>query len=278
MQAGEAAMTNALLGAWRLVSLTLQGRDVGTTQTHLVVREDLLWEVHPSRTLYEGELGPESRYRVSKTDDMRLEIFQPPRPSLCAIARISGDELRVRWGSMLGRFPRSLDDEGGLLAVLTRESDAAALARAYEAPVRVKRVRRKHSALGVLSYDDDLKRWSGKARWTTKSVIVHVSGPKECGDDCFDRAALRLKAVRCDAAKAYASTKLLELKNDTWLSDGEKPMTASAFRARLVPESFSVDTKGRVSVCFHDGGLFWGHAVMVDFDAKLRPIDAQLAG
>ena len=35
----------SILGVWRLRSITHRGRKVGTSQTHLVVQKDVLWEL-----------------------------------------------------------------------------------------------------------------------------------------------------------------------------------------------------------------------------------------
>lgn len=268
------------LGVWRLRSLTMGGQKVFTSQTHLVVRKDVLWEVSPDETYYEGESGPESRYRFQwKGREGRLQVLQAPRRPFCAIVRVARNELRVRWGGVLGQFPESFDEDYGQLGVFEREKDAKKVAELSTPPSRTKRKKRRHRVLGELAYDDDLSWWIGKVKWgTKKDVIVHVSAPLECKDAVFDRVAERLKSVRERDVKAYAATKLLDLKNENWLTDGEKPVTAAKFRAKLSPESFSVDEKGRVSVCFEDGDLFWGHVVLVELDTKLRPVDAEIAG
>ena len=51
------------VGVWKLLKYH-DGRNgrILTSKTHLVVKEDILWEVHPNTTYYENQPGPEVQY------------------------------------------------------------------------------------------------------------------------------------------------------------------------------------------------------------------------
>lgn len=269
----------SILGVWRLESLTSGDRKVMTGETHLVVREDRLWEVWPRSRYYEGELGPEREYELSwEREDGRLEVRHPGRPSQCAIVRVFGDELQMRRSSMAGRFPESFYDRDGTFAVYARERGREEQ-RLLEPPARARRAAREHTVLGRLVYDDNVGWWKTKVRFGgAEGVELHVAGPPTMGDDVLDRAAEKLHATDAGALRAYAAEKLLELKNGSWLSDDEEPVDAETFASRLTPQSFGVDEEGGVSVFFDDGDLFWGHVVIVSLNERLEPTDAEIAG
>jgi len=253
---------------------------VGTSQTHLVVRKDVLWELDPDQTYYEGEPGPECPYRFEwDGNDGRLQMLKPNRPSQCALARLSQHRLRLRCGSVAGHFPDSFGDELGSLEVYERVTDPAALKKLLTPPPHVPRLTRMHRRLGELRYDLDLGWWEGRVSFGgVKGVSFHLEADRECPEAILDRAAKTLAAVRCADLKAYAAKKLLRLKNDDWLGDDEKPFTARSFQARLSPESVGMSEEGTVTVYFNDGDLFWGHVVVVELNSALKPVDADIAG
>ncbi len=67
-----------------------------------------------------------------------------------------------------------------------------------------------------------------------------------------------------ESAGNYAVTQLLELKNESWLSQGEPEMTADLFLASIWLNDIQAMPGGRFRFWYHDGGMFGGHAVYVD--------------
>lgn len=79
-------------------------------------------------------------------------------------------------------------------------------------------------------------------------------------------------------AADYAVDGLLELKNDTWLEDGETELSADEFKAKMVLEAITVEADGDVTFWHHDGGLFWGHSIQVCIDANDKCTSTDIPG
>ena len=71
---------------------------------------------------------------------------------------------------------------------------------------------------------------------------------------------------------------LLELKNESWLDEDERPVSKKTFIKRLVIESIEFYSDSSAELWFDDGDLFWGHAVTIDLTVNLELEDASLSG
>lgn len=58
------------LGVWKLVEYA-KGK-VMTSKTHLVVKDNVLWEVWPDQVYYENESGPEVEFTFEEGNPARL--------------------------------------------------------------------------------------------------------------------------------------------------------------------------------------------------------------
>lgn len=70
---------------------------------------------------------------------------------------------------------------------------------------------------------------------------------------------------------------LLELKNDSWLAEEEKPLTEKEFIEKVELQSVTMDGDGDFEVWFHDGDIFWGHSICLDgnLDGQLHEAGIQ---
>ena len=75
-----------------------------------------------------------------------------------------------------------------------------------------------------------------------------------------------------------AIEKLLGLKNEHWLADGESPVTAQEFAKRMTVGEISVAADGSFAFFHGDGDLFWGHCITVRGNLTDGPKDADIAG
>jgi hypothetical protein len=70
----------------------------------------------------------------------------------------------------------------------------------------------------------------------------------------------------------------LSLKNSNWLKKNENELTAEEFRARMIIDCISIDDDGLVEFWYHDGGLFWGHSIVVHVEADDKISWVEIAG
>lgn len=268
-----------LHGVWRLLGITSRGSKVHSQQTHLVVLEHLLWEVWPNSKYYEGEPGPEHEYRFQEGEPGRLQVVVP-NGRYCYLATREGERLLMRLGGVFGRFPKSIDDDYGNLYTFEREKEEAAAAL-RQPPARIGRRTTQHAALGAFVYDDNLHWWEGRVEFGGQAITLNASAAPESSPEATVESAARIfHRLNCEALRAYASSKLLELYNDTWREAGEggPPVDAATFGERLTPESIVLESDGEVSVWFLDDDMFGGHSVRVSLDADLQPTDARIEG
>ena len=123
--------------------------------------------------------------------------------------------------------------------------------------------------------------YSGTALWNGTAITLYVG---EIGEGGVAASLTAAKQMLGDQAKWRAALEqcalaaLLELKNEVWLEEGEEPVTAEQFEARMVPESLGVYPDGAFEFMFADGGLFWGHAIMVAGNLAEGATDADICG
>ncbi|MCA9608003.1 MAG: DUF2262 domain-containing protein [Myxococcales bacterium] len=272
-------MPKDILGVWRLVSLTSESGRVMTGQSHLVVKDEVLYEVWPPWEMYEGAPSPDRPYELTWVgDEGRLEIKgRDGGLSSWMMVKRLGHELQARLSPRHGQ-PAGAFDGPGLLAVYQRETDPTVAATLSAPPRRKVRGRRLHAALGQLLHDDRLGAWTGRATWDGSEVELFVRGSLELDEEAFDRTADRLVSVSNAELRTYAAAELLDVHNDDWSDDGDPPLDAATIAARLRPQSLTVAEEGTVTVFFSDGGLFSGHSVVVVVAPDGVPVDAQIAG
>jgi len=85
-----------------------------------------------------------------------------------------------------------------------------------------------------------------------------------------------IKKDKYDWLKDYAAYKLRKICNQSWKKEGEPDISHEEFKARLKYED--VNRRGKnAEYFFNDGGLFWGHTVIV-MCKNNKPVDATVAG
>lgn len=81
--------------------------------------------------------------------------------------------------------------------------------------------------------------------------------------------------------RAFAADELVELANE-WLADDEEAevdeITHAMFMERMELSSISVDPDGGFEMYFHDGDMFWGHAIVLDGNIDGSFGSAEIAG
>lgn len=128
--------------------------------------------------------------------------------------------------------------------------------------------------LGTLTADD-LMGWVGEAKWLGSKCNVsvdHLDDLPIAHALWNDQQGWTAKAVH------LAVSQLLELKNDVWLGEDEKPLSAAEFGQRLKMDSITVGRHGAFELWFNDGDLFWGHAITLKGNLTRGLTHADIAG
>jgi len=71
---------------------------------------------------------------------------------------------------------------------------------------------------------------------------------------------------------------MLELKNSTWLDDGEKPLSEENFKQRIELETITFFEDGSYELYFKDGDIFFGHVIIASMDKENKVERVYMAG
>jgi hypothetical protein len=165
---------------------------------------------------------------------------------------------RVVEDSVFGR-PEAL-----LVRVVGRDTSDAELnaeVKRLQQPVRI-----KDGTFGTFTLDRSVNWYEGRAVWNGRKVRLSLEAQKPADvERALEVARTLWRAQKSWRAKvlAYAVKELLPLKNDNWLGDDERPLTAKQFQARMKLESVTVSPDGSFEFWHDDGGLFWGHSIQI---------------
>lgn len=119
------------------------------------------------------------------------------------------------------------------------------------------------------------------AKWNRRNVKLSlgpdsdggIAGAIQTAEALWDRQAAWKRQI-----DDFAVTKLMPLKNESWLDDGEPDVKAADFKKRMKLLSVSVAADGEFSFWHADGDLFAGHAILVSGTLKNGPTDADIPG
>ncbi len=156
------------------------------------------------------------------------------------------------------------------------DADLERLASKLQAPVIV-----TDELFGELELDRALNWLEGETSWGSEEISVRFSL-----DECQDQGSLirSAKALWRDQPgwdrriRGIAVEKLLPLKNQNWLDEGEEELSPQQFEARIEPESIVFYPDRSFELCFDDGDLFSGHVILVSGSVSGELSDAEIAG
>ena len=99
--------------------------------------------------------------------------------------------------------------------------------------------------------------------WTIPGSGVVDGGSLESQLEHASRIALDLVQLE-PRAKRLLVDRMVELKNRSWLGEGESSVNADEFLARITLARIHLLDEGEASLIFDDGDLFCGHYLTVD--------------
>ena len=76
----------------------------------------------------------------------------------------------------------------------------------------------------------------------------------------------------------FCASKLLSLKNETWLEEDEEPLTKERFAEIITLKSIAAYSDGSLTLYFDDNDIFWGHSIVVYVRKNHVLYDANIAG
>jgi hypothetical protein len=135
--------------------------------------------------------------------------------------------------------------------------------------------------LGRLAYDERLSRYTGEVLFQGQSAAFHLESGENGG---FAPSLKRAKeffhdfAAHVQNALDYAVAQLLDLKNESWLDEGEERLTPDGFKEKMRLETVVFGALGEVTFYYGDGGLFWGRWIEIYINAQGEFEDADISG
>jgi len=134
---------------------------------------------------------------------------------------------------------------------------------------------------GDLTLDRSIGWFEGNVRWNGE--LVHVTFSPDDNQNINKGLATAEKLWSEQQAwkekvGSYAVKKLLPLKNDYWLGDGESPLNTDEFISRMTLQSISILPDGDFEFWHDDGDLFGGHFIQISGSLDDGLTDADIPG
>ena len=135
--------------------------------------------------------------------------------------------------------------------------------------------------LGILHYEEEYDWYEGSFKVQQSEIPIRLLTDEDGKvTSALERATDFIREIedRSELAKEYAAKRLLQIKNETWIEDGEEPLTIDRFKQQMTLESVSIDPNGEVSLHYNDGDLFWGHSIVAIVNCENRFMNAEIEG
>ncbi|MEM7559841.1 MAG: DUF2262 domain-containing protein [Planctomycetota bacterium] len=134
---------------------------------------------------------------------------------------------------------------------------------------------------GDFVLDRRLDQFEVEAEWNGRPIRLTL--PNQNGVP--SEAALNTAALLWEEevqwmqrVQSYAATELLDVKNDTWLAEGESKFTHERFISKMSLDAVDIESDGSFEFWFDDGDLFWGHFISVRGNLGEGPTDSNFHG
>lgn len=260
------------IGVWKLLEYG-EGKII-TSKTHLVVQEDILWEVHPDTVYYENEQGPEVGYQFEEG-----QMGKPARLSQADgfkyLVKLEGDILFIKLGSSFGKFPEDFNDRGNL-GKYTREDPELAKTIGI-LPTKVPLETLKIRGFGTLQYDANAEWWTCQTKFQGKKIQLQISAHPEDKFGPLEGLKKQLAPLSVFDYPDIATNHLLSLFNESW-NDSNTALHHENFKAKVRVRTITLELNGKAAVWLKDGGLFQGHSIVIDLDATQQITDVGIVG
>ena len=139
-----------------------------------------------------------------------------------------------------------------------------------------------HLPFGAFSWEEGIAGYVSERPLSVGELFVSLSLADAGAEDVAERLCRyawlqsRVEEV-IEAGRRFAAKEGLELHNQGYADPDEGRLTEPEFRRRLTPTHLDLEADG-VEIHFDDGGLFWGHWLIVSCDEAGIPSDLSMAG
>ncbi|MBI3853442.1 MAG: DUF2262 domain-containing protein [Verrucomicrobia bacterium] len=168
--------------------------------------------------------------------------------------------------------------QGLLVEIIGKDSDADLRRCALELQ---KPVTYRDERFGVFTLDRRVNWYEAEISWASKNIRLSLSTDesKEIKQSlALAQALWNSQRDWSERIAEYAVTKLLDLKNDTWLGEDEEELSREQFKSKMSLNSITVNPNGSFEFWYDDGDLFWGHSIRVSGTLSEGPNDAGIEG
>lgn len=259
------------LGVWKLMQYG-EGKII-TSQTHLVVKDDVLWEVDPGTVYYENKPGPEVKYSFEEGS-----AGQPAKVSTADgykyLVAKNGDTLLMKLGPVYGYFPESFEDNGNL-AEYKLELEAVAKTVGV-LPKKIKVEQFEAGRLGTFRYDSNLNWWQGSIGFKGSKINLYVHADEDDKYAPFTNVITKLLQLEEMDFAEIATSDLLVLYNEEWRLEGDSELTSEEFKKLIQLDSVVLNNTGESTVWLNDADLFAGHQIRIVLDAENGVVEVTL--
>ena len=135
--------------------------------------------------------------------------------------------------------------------------------------------------LSTLDYNSGYGWYDASTTFKGETIYVYVSG--KTGESLPDLTARVNKTIawldaNLEQILGYCAEQLLADKNADWVNEKSPAVSAEEFKRKLTLGAMRFRPDKLTLLTFTDGGLFWGHWVMVKLPEDFKPTQAYLDG
>ena len=225
------------------------------------------------KSLITSEISREELNLSWLADDRELDLWREKIPSY-SVHRVT--VRRGKYDMMMEEHLERIEDDLELNRVIEEDK---------------KPVYYSDSFFGEFSLEKTVKVFEKKINWVNRECILtfDLEEEEEMKTSLKVAENIYINMKEWDLKfREFAAKELLELSNE-WLEDEKECMdenesaqiesiTKENFMKRMAIESISVRADGEFDVFFEDGGLFWGHCIIVSGNIDTGVSSAEMAG
>jgi hypothetical protein len=211
------------------------------------------------------------------TDELRVEM-PVSKSDLAKYMKVIKPHDIIHLQAKVAEYPKKGMRAKAIRIVATSidDADLAKRSKELQKPVCI-----KDTVLGDFVLDRSVKWFRGNPFWGGNKIHLEL----EVGEEGRVGSALEVARKLWKSEETwnvrvldYAASKLLQIKNESWLADGESSLSDKEFKRRMKLETIAVSPDGSFEFWYNDGDMFGGHAILIRGSLKDGLKDAEIEG